>query len=1558
MALETLGTSLSNRLSGSFGKHIGGLLSKLISSKMPAGFNQSAMRQHLESHWGLQPQRQTSVICLALTLEPSSRLAHEAAGKEWLDEVVFRYGKFSGISLSPCQRNSTDAGASPKVDAASLELVTKEQRAYLQKQFQLLSQHLQIDLQSGNKQSAELASALKIAEEKLNRWDSEFDGNFYEGMKPRFDALKVRRYDSSWNWSRQDLLAALHAIYNGRLSPHTDHGQTQQLALQNRWSERHLDVLTYFHSKYGQSGLRMHRISGPRYRFHGFTKGPKTSVDAKGNITYSEAWRLVNDKPQVYQTVVQDGRVVPDSHERIPFIHIKSKYPEGWQYDAQYTDVLMDVIGSGTSTGYSFSDVNVLVTGAGPDSIGADIVRGLLSGGARVILTTSREPSASADFFSSMYKQHGASGSSLTVVPFNQASKQDCSALIDFCYSKASGCDDLDYILPLAAVPQTGQIDGLESKPELAHRAMLVNLLRLLGHVKKYKQNQGASVRPTNVLLPLSPNHGTFGGDGLYGESKIGLETLLNRSTAENWSDMLNIIGVIIGWTRGTGLMSGNNIVAEAIEQAQVMTFSQEEMAFNILSLMTPSISEMCEDMQICVDLNGGLQFIHDLKERLTLSRSRITGESRTRKALVAEQTREQLVLNGPQDLATAPHELEHIAGSRRQRVLLNLDFPQLEDYGSVTSNITGLQGMIDLEQVIVVVGFSELGPWGSARTRWDMEVSGSFNTESLVEMAWMMGLVQYIEGDLRGEFYVGWIDADTKDPVHDEEFRSRYAEKISNHSGLRFIEPEGLGGYDPLKKEVLQEIAVEEDLPSFEASKSSADAFIRRHGRHVSVDPITDSDEYRVKIKKGAHFLVPKAIEADRFVAGQLPRGWDPLKYGIPPEILSQVDPVVVYALCCVAEALLKAGVSDPAELYEHIHVSELANCLGTGAGSLLAMRKIYGERRLEKEVQNDILQESYLNAIGAWTNMLLLGSSGPIKSPTGTCATAIESLDAGSEAIKSRKAKIAVVGGSDDFQEEMSYEFGNMKATCNTKDELAKGRLPSEMSRPMTTSRAGFVESAGCGVQVITSAKLALDMGLPIYGIVALTQMAGDRIGRSVPAPGQGILTAARESSFAAKSPVLNLNYRSQRLQQQFERIERWRKSEIAEVKSTRNPHPCASPSSEDHARSINTTALHSLKDAQTLWSHDLRRLEPGLSPMRAALATWGLTIDDIGAASFHGTSTKANDDNESNVINTQMKHLGRTAGNLLPVICQKYLTGHTKGAAGALMMNGALQVLETGTIPGNRNADNIDKSLQQYHHLIYPSKPIHTSGVNAVMLTSFGFGQKGGLTIAIAPRYLYSAISQDMYANYVTRLRKRQSDANYNFAEGIMKNCLFKAKHKSSWAEAGETAVFLDPSARITTSNGSNPANKSYMYSTEQRHDSQRQMEGQATSHQYDRISDPLRDAKAWVHSTVPVEMDPVGVGIDTEQFASIPIDNDTFIARNYTETEQEYCKNAADPQASFVGKWSAKEAVFKSLGTDSLGPGSAMSDIEILNSVDGEDKGAPKVVVSTSLEPILE
>ncbi len=235
------------------------------------------------------------------------------------------------------------------------------------------------------------------------------------------------------------------------------------------------------------------------------------------------------------------------SSDKVPLLHLKRKVGSTWEYSSNLTGVYLDILHEIATSGTTFKDKNALLTGVGKGSIGIEIVKGLLSGGAHVVITTSSYSRKTVEYYQGIYQSFGSRGSALTVVPFNQASKQDVEALVDYIYANLGM--DLDYIIPFAGIPENGrEIDGLDDRSELAHRMMLVNLLRILGAVKTKKASRHFVTRPTQVILPLSPNHGLFGNDGLYSESKISLETLFQRWASESWGEYLCLAGAVIGY--------------------------------------------------------------------------------------------------------------------------------------------------------------------------------------------------------------------------------------------------------------------------------------------------------------------------------------------------------------------------------------------------------------------------------------------------------------------------------------------------------------------------------------------------------------------------------------------------------------------------------------------------------------------------------------------------------------------------------------------------------------------------------------------------------------------------------------------------------------------------------------------------------------------------------------------------------------------------------------------------------------------------------------------------
>ncbi|KAF9467993.1 fatty acid synthase [Collybia nuda] len=1620
LPLEELGSALSAGFSGSLGKYSNGLISRLIGGKMPGGFNASAMKAHLSKSWGLGPSRSDGVLLLATTLEPPKRLGSELEGKAWLDGVVTIYAQRSGISLSaPGAGATSGGGGGATINSEEFLKFQADQEQFAAQHVELYMRYLGRDSRAGEIAYDKEKTTNTALQAKLDSILREHGDSYVEGIQPRFDPLKARRFDSSWNWVRQDALLMYYDIIFGRLTTVDREITARCIALLNRADPDMLKYMQYnidqcdpskgetykLAKEFGQQLIDNTReVVGqpPVYKDVTFPTAPHTEVTAKGDIVYSEVvrenvrkleayveemasgdtvsgavniqkvqddvlklWTVVKSQPGIsqeqknrikalYEGVVRSLHKGPDSRARVatrsrrsssqflrpqlsavtsvtadkvPLLHLKRKVGTHWEYSSNLTGVYLDILHEIATSGTTFKDKNALLTGVGKGSIGVEIVKGLLSGGAHVVITTSSYNRKTVEYYQSIFQTFGSRGSALTVVPFNQASKQDVEALVDYIYANLGM--DLDYIIPFAGIPENGrEIDGLDDRSELAHRMMLVNLLRILGAVKTKKASRHFVTRPTQVILPLSPNHGLFGNDGLYSESKISLETLFQRWSSESWGEYLCLAGAVIGWTRGTGLMGPTNIVAHELESYGVRTFSAKEMAFNILGLMHPLLFSITQVEPIWADLNGGMDRLPDLADITSRIRTNLNKKADLRRAIARDNSADFKVIHGVE----AERLLQSVDVLPRANFQFN--FPTLESDASL-KDVAHLRGLLDLDKVIVVTGFAEVGPWGSSRTRWEMEARGEFTIEGCIEMAWMMGFIKHFDGRLKdGSLYVGWVDTKTNEPVDDKDVKGRYEKEILAHAGVRLIEPELFRGYDPNKKVFNQEVELIHDLEPIEIAESEAQKFKLQHGDKCDIWA-GESGQWFAKLKKGACVFVPKAFKFSRTVAGQIPTGWDAGRYGIPDDIIAQTDRGTLWALVCTAEALNMSGITDPYELYKHIHPSEVGTSLGSGMGGVTSMAKMFKDRRDEREVQNDILQETFINTTAGWINLLLMSSSGPVKIPVGACATALQSLEIACDSILSGKAKVMIAGGFDDISEEGSYEFANMKATSDAESEFAMGREPTEMSRPATTSRAGFMEAQGTGVHIVMSARTALELGAPIRGILAFTSTSTDKAGRSVPAPGKGALTVAREVPSKHPLPILDVAYRSRQLAFRRTQISQWLLHEHSQLQEELEFRKSQGESvQEDYFASrvanIEKEASQQEKDALAMYGM-LEGSDPRVAPLRRALAVWGLTADDIGVLSIHGTSTGANEENETKIWNDIFTTISRTPGNAVPIMAQKSLLGHSKGGSAAWQMAGLLQTVTTGIIPGNRNSDNIDSHFQDRLFLMFPSKSIHTDGIRAGVMSSFGFGQVGGTALVLHPRYLFGALEPSYYEQYKARHRTRALQSYKAMSDMMIKNSLVKIKEHPPYLGDMEGKVLLNSLARASL----DPKTGSYTFTGT--------LDTEVVA-DVSNVATVTNIAAGGLNNSS--EGSVLGIGVDQELISAVPSHNPAFVSRNFTDAEVAYCCTQPSPPSSFAARWAGKEAVFKSLGVKSKGAAASLRDIEILND---PDTGAPFVTL---------
>jgi 3-oxoacyl-(acyl-carrier-protein) synthase len=141
-------------------------------------------------------------------------------------------------------------------------------------------------------------------------------------------------------------------------------------------------------------------------------------------------------------------------------------------------------------------------------------------------------------------------------------------------------------------------------------------------------------------------------------------------------------------------------------------------------------------------------------------------------------------------------------------------------------------------------------------------------------------------------------------------------------------------------------------------------------------------------------------------------------------------------------------------------------------------------------------------------------------------------------------------------------------------------------------------------------------------------LNFLFSDKAGRSIPAPGRGVLTIARELTPKTPLPILDIKYRTRQLAFRRKQISQWAENEreLLEAETEGVEGEAAKELISTRLAHIEEEAHRQEKDALATYGM-LQGADPRIAPLRRALAIWGLKADDIGVISIHGTSTKAN-------------------------------------------------------------------------------------------------------------------------------------------------------------------------------------------------------------------------------------------------------------------------------------------------------------------------------------------
>lgn len=752
-----------------------------------------------------------------------------------------------------------------------------------------------------------------------------------------------------------------------------------------------------------------------------------------------------------------------------------------------------------TAQATRFAGEVAVVTGVAPNSIAARVVTGLLKGGATVIATSHSFKPSVKSWAKKAYRENAQMSAKLWLVPANLSSYRDVDALVKWVGTvskKVSGATttilkpayEPSMFFPFAAPPVHGTLADSGSLFESQSRLMLWGVERAIAGFAQIGADTDVQHR-MHVVLPGSPNRGMFGGDGAYGEVKSAFDAIVNRAHAESvWSDRVTFAHPKIGWVRGTGLMGGNDPLVAVVERHGLTTYSTQEMADRLLDLCTKEAREQAAIAPLNVDLTGGLG-----KEPLDLNALRAEALEDQKRAEAAEAAEEAAESSVKSTAKSTNKALPTPYVPTQPRV-------NLADWKNVTARP---------EDEIVIVSVGELGPWGSGRTRFEAELgiredgSVELSAGAVLELAWNMGLLTWQDSPKPG-----WYDADGT-LVPEEDIAEKYRDEVVARSGIRPFET-GMGGdYKDGANEEEAEIFLDHDVSFSVPTETIAREYVALDESHTEIACDAESGEWTVTRKAGSMIRVPRRAAMTRTVGGQFPKGFDPLKWGIPASMVGSVDTIALWNIVTTVDAYISAGFT-PSEILQSVHPSMVASTQGTGFGGMSSMRKLYLDRFLNHEIPTDVLQEALPNVVAAHVMQTYIGGYGNMVQPVSACATAAVSLEEGVDKIALGKADFVVTGAIDDIGVESVVGFGNMNATANSEEMYAKGIDPRFFSRANDRRRGGFLEAQGGGTILVTRGDIALKLGLPVAGVVGFIHSYADGIHTSIPAPGLGALAA----------------------------------------------------------------------------------------------------------------------------------------------------------------------------------------------------------------------------------------------------------------------------------------------------------------------------------------------------------------------------------------------------------------------------------------------------------------
>ncbi len=242
------------------------------------------------------------------------------------------------------------------------------------------------------------------------------------------------------------------------------------------------------------------------------------------------------------------------------------------------------------------------------------------------------------------------------------------------------------------------------------------------------------------------------------------------------------------------------------------------------------------------------------------------------------------------------------------------------------------------------------------------------------------------------------------------------------------------------------------------------------------------------------------------------------------PEDVLDRVearklDRTQQFALIAAREAWQDAGSPE-------VDPERLAVSIGTGIGGALTLLGQWdvlretGPRRVSPHTIPMLMPNGPAAVVG-----LELSARAGVHTPVSACASGAEAVAQGLQMIRSGRADIVVVGGTEACIHPLPLAaFAAMRALSKRNDD------PASASRPWDTARDGFVFGEGAALLVLETAEHAEARGARVYAEVAGAGITADGHHIAQPDPeGKGATRAMRmaiEDAGDSPSDVVHIN------------------------------------------------------------------------------------------------------------------------------------------------------------------------------------------------------------------------------------------------------------------------------------------------------------------------------------------------------------------------------------------------------------------------------------------------